>query len=180
MKKKIILFIICFLILISHLFLPLLSFKLEDKIIVFRYNDDFSEFETNSCYSESYSYNEKWDVSIYNWDVQKIAFGFYMISLSYDEGNVCRFEYVLEEEYIGKFLLETEIEYNDKNIDIANLIRDKEAIVGNTKYFGNDYDTAIYYVLEGRHEVMYIFYVDDLLVFQVGNSDEGPRFIAYK
>ena len=27
---------------------------------------------------------------------------------------------------------------------------------------------------------MYIFYVDDLLVFQIGNSDEGPTFIAYE
>jgi len=45
---------------------------------------------------------------------------------------------------------------------------------------GNEYDKAIYYVLDGKSEVMYVFYVDDLLIIQVGYSDEGPKFIAYK
>ena len=39
---------------------------------------------------------------------------------------------------------------------------------------------SIDYVLDGKYETLYVFYVDDLLVIQVGFSDEGPKFIAYK
>ena len=41
-------------------------------------------------------------------------------------------------------------------------------------------DSVIYYTLDGKEEVMFIFYVDELLVIQVGLSDEGPKFIAYE
>ena len=35
--------------------------------------------------------------------------------------------------------------------------------------------------LDGNYKEMYISYnEDDLLIIQVGNSDEGPRYIAYK
>ena len=56
----------------------------------------------------------------------------------------------------------------------------KTAIVGNKRYFGDDYNNSIDYVLDGKYETLYVFYVDDLLVIQVGFSDEGPKFIAYK
>ena len=72
------------------------------------------------------------------------------------------------------------IESNDTNIDVKNLIEGKTAIVSNTRYLGNDYETAIYYELNDRYDVMYIFDNDDLLIFQVGFPDEGSRFIAYK
>ena len=69
---------------------------------------------------------------------------------------------------------------NNKNIDLGKLIKNKKAIVANKRYFDNPYDTQIDYILDGRHETMYVFYVEDLLVIQVGLSDEGPKFIAYK
>ena len=34
--------------------------------------------------------------------------------------------------------------------------------------------------INGKYETMYTFYVDDLLVIQVGLRDEGAKFIAYK
>ena len=86
----------------------------------------------------------------------------------------------MEESYINDFINNAKIEHNEYNIDIAKLIEGKEAIVGNIKYLGNEYGKAIYYVLNGKHEVLYIFYVDNLLVIQVGYSDEGPKYIAYK
>jgi hypothetical protein len=63
---------------------------------------------------------------------------------------------------------------------LATLIIDKKAIVGNKKYFGNDYLNSIEYILDGKEEIMYLYYLDDLLVIQVGLSDEGPKYIAYK
>ena len=39
---------------------------------------------------------------------------------------------------------------------------------------------VITYTLNNRHETMYVFYQYDLLVIQVGLSDEGPKYIAYK
>ena len=112
-------------------------------------------------------------------DFKKILF-FYKITLEYEEGNLCDYEYYLEEEYINTFIKNAKIKENNKNIDIAKLIEGKTAIEGNTRYTGNDYETFISYVLEDRHEILYVFYVDDLLVIQVGLSDEGPKFIAYK
>ena len=36
------------------------------------------------------------------------------------------------------------------------------------------------YKLDGRSEELYIFYLDDLLIIQVGNPDDGLKFIAYE
>lgn len=70
--------------------------------------------------------------------------------------------------------------YNENHIDLAKLIEGKKAIISNTRYTGNNYDNGIFYKLDGRHEEMWIFYVDDLLVVQVGSPDELQKFIAYK
>lgn len=149
------------------------------KIIKFSYSDDISDFEDNSCYTESYFYNKKRDISIYEFDVKKVLF-FYVIILEYKKGNVCETEYILEEEYINNFLDNAVIKSNDNNIDLAKLIDGKTAIVGNTRYLGNDYLISIDYILDGKYETLYVFYVEDLLVIQVGLSDEGPKYIAYK
>lgn len=158
---------------------PNIEFDTGEKIIKCSYTGDFSEFEKNQSYDERYCYNEERDISIYTFDVDNFLF-FYVISMEYEDGDMRETQFVLEETYIRNFLENAEIEYNDNNINIAELIEGKEAIVGNTRYLGNDYNNAIYYILDGWHEVLYVFYVDDLLVIQVGNSDEGPRYIAYK
>jgi hypothetical protein len=36
------------------------------------------------------------------------------------------------------------------------------------------------YKLDDKYEELYVFYLDDLLVIQVGNTDEGPKYIAYE
>lgn len=158
---------------------PNIEIDTGEKLIVCNYTGDFSEFEQNQSYNERYCYNEKYDVSIYAFDVENFLC-FYIIKMEYVEGDVRETEFILEESYIRHFLENAEIEYNDSHIDVAELINGKEAIVGNTRYLGNDYENAIYYVLDGRHEEMYVFYVDDLLVVQVGAPDENPRFIAYR
>lgn len=100
--------------------------------------------------------------------------------MEYVKGDVRETEFILDEAYIINFLENAEIEYNDNNIDLAKLIEGKEAVVGNQRYLGNDYANGIFYELDGKYEEMYIFYVDDLLVIQVGSPDEQPKFIAYR
>lgn len=150
-----------------------------DRLLVCNYTGDFSEYEENQSYNEVYCYNEKYDVSIRTFDVSNFLF-FHVISMEYVEGDVRKTEFILEESYITHFLENAEITDNENNIDLAKLIEGKEAIVGNTRYTGNDYNNGIFYKLDDKYEEMWVFYVDDLLVVQVGSPDELPKFIAYK
>ena len=181
MKKKVLIVLVTVVLLISFILVVLPNIVIYDdnEVTFISYSDDISRFGDVGCYDESYYYYEDLDISIYNFEVEKKGF-LYFITLEYEEGNICETEYVLEESYIKKFLSDAVIEENNNNIDLEKLISNKKAIIGNTKYFGNEYDNAIYYTLDGKENVMYIFYVDDLLVIQVGYSDEGPKFIAYK
>lgn len=180
MKKwmKVILIVVV-LLAIALIIYPNIKIDTGDRLIVCNYTGDFSEYEQNQSYNEVYCYNEEHDVSIYTFDVKNFLF-FHVISMEYVEGDVRETEFILEESYITNFLENAEIKYNDNNIDLAKLIEGKDAIVGNTRYLGNDYTNGIFYVLDGKHEEMYVFYVEDLLVIQVGSPDELPKFIAYK
>jgi len=180
MKNTIIILISVILVIISLFFiLPFIEIKKGNKLIYISYNDDISKYETYTCYNESVSYNEKKDISITNFDIKKY-FIFYIFTLEYEEGNLCDTEWQVEEEYITNFIENAEIIENLNNIDVKSLIEGKEAIVSNTRYLGNDYETFIDYKLDGRYNVMYVFYKDDLLILQVGYPDETTKFIAYK
>lgn len=180
MKRKLKFIIpIVILLIIIFLTLPMFELKTDKKLYAIRYTEDYSEFETNGCYDESYYYNRKHDISIYNYKHTRFLFlNFY--SFDYKEGNVCKTEYQLEESYIKDFIEKATITYNSHNLDIKSLIEGKKAIVGNSRYSGNNYEMVITYTLNNRHETMYVFYQYDLLIIQVGLSDEGPKFIAYK
>ena len=158
---------------------PFVEIDTGKKIIQFKYNYDINEFDEVTCYDDGYSYNKKRNISITEIDFKKFLF-FHVITVSYQKGNICDTEFYLEESYITDFINNSEIIYNEKNINIEELIKDKEAITGNKRYNGNDYDTFIEYKLNNKYEIMYIFYIDDLLVIQIGHSDEGPKYIAYK
>lgn len=181
MKKKIIIvgIIILFIIL---LFILISQIKIDtgSKIMYLKYNDYLDEeYEDNMCYHESVSYVKSKDISVNKISIEK-KFIFYLFTLEYVEGNLCDTEYVLEESYIKNFINNAEITYNSHNLDIKKLIEGKTAMVSNTRYTGNEYNTFINYKLDGRYEIMYIFYKDDLLVLQVGYPDESTKFIAYK
>lgn len=177
MKKYLIISVI--LLAIGLMIYPTIEIDTGHRILKCSYSDDFSEFEQNQSYNEVYCYNEKYDASIYTFDVNKFLF-FYVISMEYVDGDVRETEFILEEEYITYFLKDAEIVYNDNHIDIAELIEGKTAVVGNTRYLGNDYENSITYILDDKYEILYVFWVDDLLVIQVGSPDERPRFIAYQ
>lgn len=181
MKKKIfiIAIIIIILILLFLIIYPNIEFRKDNKLYYFTYSDNSDEWDMNLCYDESYSYNEKRDISIKGWEYKEFLF-FKLFVLEYKEGNVCATEYLLEPSYIEKVIKDAQITDNSHNIDLEKLIKDKKAIVGNTKYHSEDEKIEIYYTLDGKEEVMFIFYDDELLVIQVGLSDEGPKFIAYE
>lgn len=181
MRKTIIIIIASVMALVGILFIvyPHIEIDTGEKLIRCSYSDDFSEYDENHSYNEVYAYNEKYDVSIKSFNVKNFLF-FYVISMDYVEGDVRKTEFILEESYIQHFIESAEIYDNEKNIDLAALIEGKEPVIGNTRYTGNDYETGIYYILDGKYEEMYIFYKEDLLIIQVGSPDELPRFIAYK
>ncbi len=180
MKKKVFIIIFAAVFLIAFFALyPTIEFRHDKKLYVFSYSDDMSPFEENLCLSENHSYDAQRDVSFYGWELKEFLF-FKLFVLEYEEGNVCSTEYMLPTEYIDAFLSRAEITYNPKNIDLTSLLAGKTVIEGNTRYIGNEYDTVIEYVLDGKHETLFLFYDDDLLIIQVGLSDEGPRFIAYR
>ena len=181
MKKKIWIPIVIILVIIGFFLIiyPTVEIQTDKKLIAFRYTEDITEFETEISYNENYTYYADRDITIKNFDFKKFLF-FHVISMEYEEGNFCDTQFVLEEDYIRDFLERAEIEENVNNLDIAKLIEGKEAIVGNTRYLGNDYENGIFYVLDGKYEELYVFYVDDLLVIQVGSPDESPKYIAYR
>ena len=66
------------------------------------------------------------------------------------------------------------------DVDLAKLIKDKKAIVGNKKYPWDDNHKWISYKLDGKQQEMFIFIKEDKIIIQVGLSDEGPKYIAYE
>ena len=63
MKRKLKFIIpIVILLIIIFLTLPMFELKTDKKLYAIRYTEDYSEFETNGCYDESYYYNRKHDI----------------------------------------------------------------------------------------------------------------------
>lgn len=179
--KKVLIAVTILLIVLTAAFLlayPHIEIDTGEKLIRFSYSDDFSEYDGNHSYNETYAYNEKHDVSIKSFEVKRYLF-FHTIHMEYVKGDVREWQFFLDEAYIKNFIENAEIYDNEKNIDIEKLIEGKTAIVGNEKYNADDKD-GIYYTLDGEDGEMYVFYVDDLLVIQVGSPDENPKYIAYK
>ena len=188
MKKKILLISIIVIIIISLFLLiyPNLEFFKNDYFYITSYSkdwidsEDLEKLEQEMCYDESYSYYKNKDISIIKWEYKNFLF-FRWFKIEYKKGNVCETEYLLEESYIKHFLENSEIISNEDNIDLAKLINGKTAIVGNIRYPWNDNYSYISYKLDGKLKEMFIsINEEDLLIIQVGLSDEGPKFIAYK
>lgn len=180
-NKKLLLFLISVVILSLYLIIPLLEFNCGNKMYVFSYKDDATIYDDYHCYDESVAYNKQKDISITGWDVKKVPFGFYMITLEYEEGNKCDTEFVLEEKYIEHFLKNAKISEDSDDVDLEELIKGKEAVIKNKRYPWNEDHKWIGYELDGKHQDMFIYTDEDgLLIIQVGLSDEGPKYIAYK
>jgi hypothetical protein len=167
---------ICLAVLLIY---PKIEFQKNGKLYACRFSDDFSEFEENASYNELYFYYKKRDISLKTFNVDKFLC-FYVLSFDYVEGDMRKEMFKLEEEYIENWLKNAEITENPNNIDVAGLIEGKTAIVKPKRYSGNNYENSIYFKLDGKEEVMYVFESNGLTVIQVGFSDESPKYIAYK
>ena len=181
-KVKIIIAILVVIILLAvSLFLiyPNIEFKKNGKFYACRLSEDFSEFEENASYHELYFYNEEHDISLNHFEVKNFLC-FYLFSFDYIDGDFRETQFLLEEEYIKHWLESAEIEENPDNVDIAELIKGKTAVVANRRYKGNDYNKCIIYKLDGKWDELYVFESDGMTVIQVGSPDELPKYIAYK
>ncbi len=179
--KKIIAITLAFIFLCLAVFIiyPKIEFQKNGKLYACRFSDDFSEFEENSSYNELYFYYEKRDISLKTFNADKFLC-FYLLSFDYVEGDMRKEMFKLEESYIKNWLKNAEITENPNNIDIAKLIEGKTAIVDSKKYSGNDYENSIYFELDSKEEVMYVFESEGLTIIQIGSPDESPKYIAYK
>ena len=185
MKKKT-LFILGIIIVILIFIYPNIEFYNNGYLYMMSYakdwdtSEDLEELEQEMCYDESYSYNKKRDISISSWEYKKVLF-FKWFKIKYKKGNICDYEYILEESYINNFIDNAKIIENTNNIDLAELIKDKKPIIENKRYPWNDNSSYISYILDGEYKEMYIYTNEEgLLIIQVGLSDEGPKYIAYK
>ena len=146
----------------------------------FEYSEDFKELDQEMCYDESYSYNKKRNISISSWDYDGFLF-FKWFKVKYKKGNVCKTEFILDESYIKNFIENAEIKKGSDSVDLEELIKGREAIISNTRYPWNDEYKYISYILNGKEQEMFIFINEEgLIIIQVGLSDEGPKYIAYK
>ena len=188
MKNKILLMLIIIVVFVGTFLIlyPHIEFYKDGYLYMMSYSkdwdksEDLEELEQDMCYDESYSYNSKRDISIKSWEYKNFLF-FKWFEVSYKKGNVCATEYLLEESYINHFLLNAEIQENEDGIDLFQLIEGKKAIVSNTRYPWNDNRSYISYILDGKNTEMFIYTNEDgLIIIQVGLSDEGPKYIAYK
>ena len=185
MKKKKIIYII-FVIIILLIIYPFIEFKFNNHLYMFSYSNDlidskdFQKLEDELCFDESYAYNKKGNITITKYKYKKVLF-FKYIKAKYQEGNICDTEYILEESYIENFIENAKFIENKDNINLKELIKGKTPIIKNKRYsFEEDY-SYIEYELDGKNMSMYIFKTNDnLLIIQVGLSDEGPKYIAYK
>ena len=188
MKKVIIILgIVLVMIGIILVIYPFIEFKNDGYLYIMTYakeeynSKDYQELESGqSCYDESYFYNKKRNLSITSWEYKGFWF-FKYHKLGYKEGNLCDNEFVLEESYIKRFINEAEIQEGSDNVDLAKLINGKKAIIQNKRYPWSDDASYIAYKLDGKFEEMFVHTNEDgILIIQVGNSDEGPKYIAYK
>ena len=76
MKKKILIITITIIIVILSFLIiyPNIEFRKDNKLYYFTYSDNSDEWDMNLCYDESYSYNEKRDISIKGWEYKKFLF----------------------------------------------------------------------------------------------------------
>ena len=158
---------------------PRIEIQGDEIFIACRYTDSISEFEDELSYNEKYWYYEERDISFYSLDIKKFLC-FHIIIMQYEEGNYCDTQFMLDESYINAFIEFATIDYNSSDINVEELIEGKVPIMGNTRYIRPENAAQIDYDLEGDYATMFVYEVDDLLVFEVRFPDEGSHYIAYR
>lgn len=180
-KVFITILIVVLVVVFGLLFIDKVKITVGNEIRYISLSDDYSWLDENSitCYDESYTYLKDRDISINGFDSKKVWFLWYH-RLTFKEGNVCDYEFYLEEKDFLYMITKGEIVENDSKLDLSKMIKGKEAIVGNTRYPWEDDYKYIGLKIDGEYKEIYVTEREDMLVIQIGNSDEGPKYIAYK
>ncbi|MDD5888346.1 MAG: hypothetical protein PUC82_02535 [bacterium] len=181
MQKKrifIIIGIILLTICLALIIYPHIEYQKNGKLYVYSYSEDYTSWEENSCYDDGVSYNKKRNITIKNIELKEFLF-FKLFIMDYEDGNLCEKEYYLSENYIKKVIKNAHIIENEHNINLDELIKNKIALELNRRYSLPDNYDVITYKISSKIENMFIYNIENLLVIQIGFSDENPKYIAY-
>ena len=180
-KIFITIFIIVAILAFSLLFIDKIKITSGNEIRYISLNEDDSWIDDNSitCYDESYTYLKDKGVTIKDIKVKKVLFLWYH-TLTFEEGNVCEYEFFIDEKDFLYMITKGEVIENEDKVDLTKMIKGKTAITGNTKYTWVDDYKYIMLKVDGKDMEIYVTERDGLLVIQIGNTDEGPKYIAYK
>lgn len=139
----------------------------------------WADEDSITCYDEGITYMKNKDISIKDFDFKQVGFLWYH-RLRFEKGNLCDFEFYITEKDFLYMISKSEIVENEDKIDLLDMIKGKEAIVGNTRYPWEDDYKYLGIKVDGNYKEVYVTEQDGLLVIQIGNTDEGPKYIAYK
>lgn len=180
-KVFITLFIIVVILAFSLLFIDKIKITSGNEIRFISLDDsiDWIDKDSITCYDESYTYMKDKDISIDSINIKKVWFLWYH-RYTFKEGNVCEYEFFIDEKDFLYMITKGEVIENEDKVDLTKMIKGKTAITGNTKYTWVDDYKYIMLKVDGKEIEIYVTERDGLLVIQIGNTDEGPKYIAYK
>lgn len=180
-KVFITIFVILAILVFSLLFIDKIKITSGNEIRYISLDSDVSWIDDNSitCYDESYTYLKDRDVSINSINSKKVWFLWYH-RLTFKEGNVCEYEFFIDEKDFLYMITKGEVIENEDKLDLTKMIKGKEAITGNKKYDLEEDRKFIMLKVDGEEKEIYVNERESLLVIQIGNTDEGPKYIAYK
>ena len=163
------------------LFIDKIKITVGNEIRYMSLSSDVLWIEENSitCYDDGLTYLKDKGITVKNIDFKKVGFLWYH-RVTFEEGNLCDYEFYIEEKDFLYMITKAEIVENEDNLDLTEMIKGKKAIVGNTRYPWYDDYKYMGLEIDGNYKEVYITERDDLLVIQIGNVDEGPKYIAYK
>lgn len=180
-KVFITLFIIVAILAFSLLFIDKIKITSGNEIRFISLDDsiDWIDKDSITCYDESYTYMKDKDISIDSINIKKVWFLWYH-RYTFKEGNVCEYEFFIDEKDFLYMITKGEVIENEDKLDLTKMIKGKTAITGNTKYSLEETRKFMMLKVDGEEKEIYVDEVDGLLAIRIGNTDEGPKYIAYK
>ena len=181
-KVFVVIFVILLVLAFSLLFIDKIKITVGNEIRYISLSSDvlwMENEEYTTCYDDGLTYLKKRNITVKNIDFKKIGFLWYH-RVIFEEGNLCDYEFYIEEKDFLYMITKGEILENKDKIDLVEMIKGKEAIVGNTRYPWVEEYKYLQIKVDKDYKDVYVSERDGLLVIQIGNGDEGPKYIAYK